>query len=72
MRWRGWLNWIGDPIDAALPASCSRPASRTADNTSGEKIMPNRPKFQIYYLASSGDPQLPRWIDYQRCGEHRW
>ena len=29
-------------------------------------------KFQVYYLASPTDPQLPRWIDYQRCGAHRW
>lgn len=29
-------------------------------------------KFQVYYLASKADPELPRWIDYQRCGEHRW
>ena len=34
--------------------------------------MANRPKFQVYYLASPSDPELPRWIDYQRCGEHRW
>jgi len=29
-------------------------------------------KFQVYYLAPPDDPRLPRWIDYQRCGEHRW
>lgn len=34
--------------------------------------MANHPKYQVYYLASPDDPQLPRWIDYQRCGEHRW
>ena len=34
--------------------------------------MANRPKFQVYYLASPSDPELPRWIDFQRCGEHRW
>ena len=34
--------------------------------------MANRAKFQVYYLASKADPELPRWIDYQRCGEHRW
>lgn len=34
--------------------------------------MSRQPKFNVYYLASLSDPQLPRWIDYQRCGEHRW
>jgi len=34
--------------------------------------MAGHAKFQVYYLASPSDPQLPRWIDYQRCGEHRW
>jgi len=34
--------------------------------------MAGHAKFCVYYLASPTDPQLPRWIDYQRCGEHRW
>ena len=34
--------------------------------------MSRQPKFNVYYLASPSDPQLPCWIDYQRCDEHRW
>ena len=34
--------------------------------------MSRRPKYHVYYLASPSDPELPRWIDYQRYGEHRW
>jgi hypothetical protein len=34
--------------------------------------MAGQAKFCVYYLASPSDPRLPCWIDYQRCGEHRW
>ena len=34
--------------------------------------MAGHAKFRVYYLASPDDPRLPRWIDYQRHGEHRW
>jgi hypothetical protein len=34
--------------------------------------MAGHAKFCVYYLASPTDPELPRWIDYQRCGVQRW